>query len=153
MPRTCVSWSGRARGGGSDDTGKADRGGTSLQIDDGQISSETLWNEGGGGGAGGGGISVEFPVPSYQRQIAMPTNLDTGQHGRGVPDIAGDADPMTGYSILFDGAQQTVGGTSAVAPLWAALTALINQSLGRPVGFLQPRLYAASARGGLRDIT
>jgi kumamolisin len=70
-----------------------------------------------------------------------------------VPDVAGDADPQTGYSILVDGAQESVGGTSAVAPLWAGLIALINQSLGQPVGYVQPRLYQASAASGFHDIT
>lgn len=128
-------------------------GGTSLEISGGQITSETVWNDGAGGGAGGGGISVEIPVPSYQSQIELPNNIDTGKPGRGVPDVAGDADPATGYSILVDGARQTIGGTSAVAPLWAGLTALINQSLGKPAGFLQPQLYAAVAQRGLHDIT
>jgi kumamolisin len=128
-------------------------GGTSLQITGSQITSETVWNGGSGGGAGGGGISIEFPVPSYQSAVHMPNNVDTGQPGRGVPDVAGDADPQTGYSILVDGARQTVGGTSAVAPLWAGLTALINESLGKSVGFLQPQVYAASAQGGFHDIT
>ncbi|MGA2924721.1 MAG: S53 family peptidase [Solirubrobacteraceae bacterium] len=128
-------------------------GGTTLQVSNGAIASETVWNDGTAGGAGGGGISIEFPVPSYQAGIQMPTNVDTGQPGRGVPDVAGDADPTTGYSIYVDGAQQTVGGTSAVAPLWAGLTALINQSLGTSVGFLQPQLYAATAQSGFHDIT
>jgi kumamolisin len=79
--------------------------------------------------------------------------VDTGKTGRGVPDVSGDADPATGYTIRVDGAQQTIGGTSAVAPLWAALTALLNQGLGRPAGFLQPQLYAAATQGALRDIT
>ncbi len=128
-------------------------GGTSLQITGDQITSETVWNDGAGGGAGGGGISIEFAVPSYQSPIHMPDNVDTGQPGRGVPDVAGDADPQTGYSILVDGGRQAVGGTSAVAPLWAALTALLNESLGRSVGFLQPQVYAASAPAGFHDIT
>ncbi len=128
-------------------------GGTSLQISNGQITSETVWNDGAGGGAGGGGISIEFAVPSYQAAIQMPDNVDTGRPGRGVPDVAGDADPATGYSIRVDGAQQTAGGTSAVAPLWAGLTALLNQALGRSVGFLQPQVYAAAARDGFHDIT
>jgi kumamolisin len=128
-------------------------GGTRLEISAGKISGETVWNDGAGGGAGGGGVSIEFPVPTYQAGIQPPTNVDTHQPGRGVPDVAGDADPQTGYSILVHGAQQTIGGTSAVAPLWAALTALINQSLGKPAGFLQPQLYAASAQSGFHDIT
>jgi kumamolisin len=83
----------------------------------------------------------------------MPDNVDTREPGRGVPDVAGDADPATGYSIAVDGGQQTVGGTSAVAPLWAGLIALINQSLGRPAGFVQPQLYGGGARAGFRDVT
>ena len=61
--------------------------------------------------------------------------------GRGVPDVAGDADPQTGYQVLVDGQALTVGGTSAVAPLWAGLIALINEQLGKSVGFLNPTLY------------
>jgi kumamolisin len=128
-------------------------GGTSLQIANGRIADESVWNDGAVGGAGGGGISIAFPVPAYQSAIPMPNNVDTGQPGRGVPDIAGDADPQTGYSISVDGAQQTIGGTSAVAPLWAGLTALFNASLGKSVGFMQPRLYSASAKPGFHDIT
>ncbi len=128
-------------------------GGTSLQVANGKITAETVWNDGAAGGAGGGGISIEFPVPSYQSNIAGQKNIETGKPGRGVPDVAGDADPQTGYSILVDGQQQVIGGTSAVAPLWAGLAALMNESLKKPVGFLQPQLYAASSKGGFRDIT
>jgi kumamolisin len=128
-------------------------GGTTLGIQNGQIASETVWNDLPNHGAGGGGISIAFPVPSYQSGVKMPSNVDTGRPGRGVPDVAGDADPATGYSILVDGAQQTIGGTSAVAPLWAGLVVLLGASLGKPVGFLQPRLYAAAAASGFHDIT
>ena len=128
-------------------------GGTTLEIESGKIASETVWNELPNHGAGGGGISIEFAVPSYQSGTKMPTNVDTGKPGRGVPDVAGDADPETGYSIFVDGSQQTIGGTSAVAPLWAGLIVLLNASLGKPVGFLQPQIYAASAASGFHDIT
>ena len=128
-------------------------GGTRLAIQNGQITSETVWNELPSDGAGGGGISVEFAVPSYQSAIKLPTNVDTRKPGRGVPDVAGNADPKTGYSILVDGNQQTIGGTSAVAPLWAGLIVLLNASLGKPVGFLQPQIYAASAATGFHDIS
>ncbi len=128
-------------------------GGTRLNVTNGKISSETVWNDLPTDGAGGGGISVEFGVPSYQSAINLPDNVDTGKPGRGVPDVAGNADPDTGYSILVDGQQQTVGGTSAVAPLWAGLTLLLNASLGKPVGFLQPQIYVASASSGFHDIT
>jgi kumamolisin len=127
-------------------------GGTSLQVQNGQISSETVWNNA-GGGAGGGGVSIEFAVPSYQSAAGVPANVDSGQSGRGVPDVSGDADPGTGYTIRVDGVQETIGGTSAVAPLWAGLTALLNQALGKPVGFLHPQLYAAAAHTAFRDIT
>jgi kumamolisin len=91
-----------------------------------------------GGGATGGGVSAVFPLPTWQADAGVPA-ASTG--GRGVPDVAGDAAPDTGYQILVDGQQQVVGGTSAVAPLWAGLIALLNQQLGRKVGFLNPQLY------------
>ena len=128
-------------------------GGTALQLQNGEITSETVWNDGSGGGATGGGVSIEFPVPSYQTPAGVPTNVDTGRSGRGVPDVSGDADPETGYTIRVDGADQTIGGTSAVAPLWAALTALVNEALGKPAGFLQPLLYASGSESAFHDIT
>ena len=74
--------------------------------------------------------------------------------GRGVPDVSGDADPATGYQIRVDGKSAVFGGTSAVAPLWAALIALINQQRGKPVGFLNTALYAAALKSkALHDIT
>ncbi len=129
-------------------------GGTSLQIQNGRITSETVWNDlTAGHGATGGGVSVEFtPPPSYQSAI-NPKNVDSGGAGRGVPDVSGDADPETGYQVLVDGQPQAIGGTSAVAPLWAGLSALMNESLGRPVGFLQPLLYATATKSGFNDIT
>jgi kumamolisin len=119
-------------------------GGTSLQSSGGAIISETVWNDGAQGGAGGGGYSVQFPLPSWQKSGS----------GRGVPDVSGDADPETGYKVLVDGQSMVIGGTSAVAPLWSGLIALLNQSLGKPVGFLQPTLYGLPASSGaIRDIT
>jgi kumamolisin len=68
--------------------------------------------------------------------------------------VAANADPETGYQILADGEQGVVGGTSAAAPLWAGLIALVNQKLGTPVGFLNPLLYAQLAGAdALNDIT
>jgi kumamolisin len=123
-------------------------GGTSLQASGSQITDETVWHD--AEGATGGGVSIEFALPSYQAQAGVPDNVDTGSPGRGVPDVAGDADPETGYTIRVDGADQVIGGTSAVAPLWAGLVALLNESLGAPLGFAQPRLYSAA---GFHDIT
>jgi kumamolisin len=69
-----------------------------------------------------------------------------------VPDIAGDAAPATGYQILVDGQSAVVGGTSAVAPLWAALVALVNQQTGRNAGFLNPTLYSGG-EANFYDVT
>ena len=124
-------------------------GGTSLQSSGTTISSETVWNS--NGGASGGGISNVFAVPTWQSKITLPVSTNGGKTGRGVPDVAADADPSTGYSVLVDGTTQVIGGTSAAAPLWAGLTALLNQSLGKNVGFLNPQLYALST-DPLRDI-
>jgi len=71
--------------------------------------------------------------------------------GRGVPDVAGDADPATGYIIRVNGKTMTIGGTSAVAPLWAGLIAVANQQNGAAAGFINPALYAAKNKGAFRD--
>jgi kumamolisin len=125
-------------------------GGTSLRLSGGRITGETVWNS--GGGATGGGVSSQFPLPSYQAGAGVPDNVDTHSPGRGVPDVSGNADPATGYRIRADGSDQTVGGTSAVAPLWAALIARLNQSSGAPVGFFQPRLYPLLGSAAFHDI-
>jgi len=127
-------------------------GGTSLRASGATIESETVWNDP-GDGATGGGISRQFAVPSYQANASLPVNVDTQATGRGVPDVSGDADPQTGYVVRVDGAQETVGGTSAVAPLWAGLTALLNEKLGAPLGFAQPLLYPLLGTASFHDIT
>jgi kumamolisin len=128
-------------------------GGTSLQASGVKITRETTWNDGNGGGATGGGVSRRFPLPSYQDQAKVPDNVDSKAPGRGVPDVSGNADPATGYQIRVDGAEQIIGGTSAVAPLWAGLVARLNQELGAPVGFLQPRLYTLLGTSAFHDVT
>jgi kumamolisin len=126
-------------------------GGTTLVSSNGAITSETVWNDGSEGGSTGGGFSTSFSQPSYQSSLA--TNYP-GQTGRGVPDVSGDADPDTGYNILVDGSQEVVGGTSAVAPLWAALVALLNQQLNTRLGFINPTIYALTEpNNGFNDIT
>jgi kumamolisin len=127
-------------------------GGTSLRASGAQISSENVWNTT-DHGTTGGGISRQFAPPAYQSAAKVPNNVDTNAPGRGVPDVSGDADPQTGYRVRADGQDQTVGGTSAVAPLWAALIALLNQSAGAPLGFAQPRLYPLLGSAAFRDIT
>ncbi len=117
-------------------------GGTTLVGSGSSISSEVVWNETANNeGATGGGVSNVFALPSYQSSAGVPAQPQTNFVGRGVPDVSGDADPTTGYQVLVDGQNEVVGGTSAVAPLWAALVALLNQQLGRKVGFLNPTLY------------
>jgi kumamolisin len=130
-------------------------GGTTLRSSGANITSETVWNDGVNGGATGGGISDTIDLPTWQANAHVPLSVNPGGRiGRGVPDVAGDADPETGYQILADGQSGIVGGTSAVAPLWAGLVACINQKLGTPVGFLNPLLYAlASSANALHDIT
>jgi len=124
-------------------------GGTRLEASGDTISSEVVWNEP-DHGATGGGVSRFFAVPGYQESADVPPQADTGQEGRGVPDIAGDADPLTGYKVRVDGEDTVIGGTSAVAPLWAGLLARVNAIRGSAAGFVHPQLYAA---GPLRDIT
>jgi kumamolisin len=130
-------------------------GGTKLVASGTTITSETVWNENPTSSASGGGVSDFFPVPTYQTTSGIPPSANPDDHtGRGVPDIAGDADPATGYQVRVDGQEFVIGGTSAVAPLWAGLIALMNQKLGHPVGFLNPLLYGSLAgKGGVHDIT
>ncbi len=114
---------------------------------------EVAWNElDSGNGGTGGGVSACFPLPDYQAKAKVPAQLQTRAMGRGVPDVSGDADPVSGYIVRVDGKQQVIGGTSAVAPLWAGLFALVNQKLGVPVGFANPKLYTF-AETTFRDIT
>ncbi|MBV9761254.1 MAG: S8/S53 family peptidase [Acidobacteriaceae bacterium] len=118
-------------------------GGTTLTVSGETISSEVVWNETANNeGATGGGVSNVFQLPSYQSSAGVPAQPETGFAGRGVPDVAANADPQTGYEIVVDGQSAVVGGTSACAPLWAGLFALINQSLGKNVGYVNAALYS-----------
>jgi kumamolisin len=126
------------------------------------IASEVVWNElASNEGAGGGGVSDVFPLPSYQANAGVPKSAAAsgsgqGGTGRGVPDVAGNADPVTGYLVVVDGRQQPIGGTSAAAPLWAGLIARLAQATGKKFGLLQPMLYAGASAGaaapGFNDI-
>jgi kumamolisin len=131
-------------------------GGTTLVASGNTITSETTWNElANNEGATGGGISDVFPLPTYQNGAGVPPSANPNQNvGRGVPDVSGDADPTTGYVTLVDGQPDVIGGTSAVAPLWAGLIALVNESVGKPVGFINPLLYqSGSTAGDFNDVT
>ena len=129
-------------------------GGTRLEAANGTITSEVVWSD--NLGATGGGVSDIFDLPSWQVDVGVPTSVNPGSRtGRGVPDVAGNAAPQTGYQILLRGQRIVVGGTSAVAPLWAGLFALINEQLAEPVGYVTPLLYQ-ELRGEanvVRDVT
>lgn len=129
-------------------------GGTKLTASGGAITTEVVWNEG-VSSATGGGISDFFAPPAYQAAAGLPpSSNDKQRKGRGVPDVAGDADPNTGYWVRVDGQEFAIGGTSAVAPLWAGLIALLNQRLGHCVGFVNPLLYGSLATtGAVRDVS
>jgi kumamolisin len=128
-------------------------GGTTLEGSGTTITSEVVWNETAANeGATGGGVSDSFPLPTWQANANVPAPSGSGG-GRGVPDVSGDADPATGYTVRVDGQTLVIGGTSAVAPLWAGLIALANAANGTTAGFINPTIYAASGKSAFRDIT
>jgi kumamolisin len=118
-------------------------GGTSLKVDSatGEYQTESVWNDGLAQGAGGGGVSTVWPIPSWQSDVSTAYSKTY----RNVPDVALNADGNTGYAICFNGEWDIFGGTSCAAPLWAAFTALVNESLTNagkaPLGFANPVLY------------
>jgi kumamolisin len=131
-------------------------GGTTIGNVTASSCDEWVWNDvgidGRAPGATGGGISARFPVPSYQANASVPVRNGTGKAGRGVPDIAGNASEASGYLQVVGGSRpQPIGGTSAVAPLYAGLMARINANNGFPAGFLNPLLYTLPA-SAFRDI-
>jgi kumamolisin len=127
-------------------------GGTELIGSGSTISSEVVWNETAGNeGATGGGVSTVFALPTWQATSNVPAATG-GFVGRGVPDVAGNADPLTGYAVRVDGQDEVIGGTSAVAPLWAALVARLNQQLGHSLGAANAALYGIGEKA-FRDIT
>jgi kumamolisin len=128
-------------------------GGTSLKAGSTAIDSESVWNDGADGGASGGGISSFFATPAWQSSLNAvdASGKSVALAHRGVPDVCGNADPETGYEVRVDGSAAVIGGTSAVAPLWAALIARANQLSGKSAGFINPLLYQNPR--SLRDIT
>jgi kumamolisin len=131
-------------------------GGTHLIASGNTITDEEVWNDLPNNGATGGGVSATFPLPTWQADANVPPSVNPGKFvGRGVPDVAGDADPFTGYQMEVDGSNIVVGGTSAVAPLWAGLIACFNSMLTNSVGYVNPTLYeqVAAEAGMFHDIT
>lgn len=128
-------------------------GGTKLVGSGSSIASEVVWNElAANEGATGGGVSNVFPLPSWQANANVPKPT-ASSGGRGVPDVSGNADPSTGYIVRVDGSNLVIGGTSAVAPLWAGLIAVANAQNKKSAGFLQPAIYAAKGKAAFNDIT
>jgi subtilase family serine protease len=130
-------------------------GGTTISNVNGLNFTQDVWND---NGVTGGGISDIFvppayPLPIWQNWASIPGSVNDGHKGRGIPDIAGNADQQSGYTLFQNGQNiGAVGGTSAVAPLYAGLTALMNAGLGEPVGYLNPNLYAVPYSYVYRDI-
>ena len=122
-------------------------GGTTLTGSGTTISKEVVWN------GSGGGVSVQFALPTWQAKLKATTakGVATTLAKRGVPDVAGNADPNSGYNVSVDGTAEVVGGTSAVAPLWAALTAVQCAISNKRLGLVNPTLYANPTH--MRDIT
>jgi kumamolisin len=120
-----------------------------------QVAHETVWNSVylTIHGASGGGVSRVLPVPPWQRSAHVPLN-PLGRPGRGVPDVAAVADPRFGCELLIAGRPYSSSGTSAVAPLWAALIARCSAALGRRCGHINPLLYkgASQSTNGLRPV-
>ena len=132
-------------------------GGTSLT---GAGPAETAWND--VYGSGGGGVSSDFARPAWQNGpgVAAPAALAQCQaigrtSCREVPDVSASSDPAHGYPVYFSGSWEIVGGTSAASPLWAAMSAVVDQGLGGPPGLVNPTLYGAGtcASSPFHDVT
>ncbi|MBA3825392.1 MAG: S53 family peptidase, partial [Ktedonobacterales bacterium] len=117
----------------SDDPWVTSVGGTMVETDGTQFR-EVSWP------ASGGGFSAFNAMPAYQQGVTatLPAPF-SGK--RGVPDVAGNAYSKTQLIFNIAGKWQPVGGTSASAPLWAALIAIANQMAGCNLGFINPALY------------
>jgi len=126
-------------------------GGTTISNVSGTTFTEDTWND---NGATGGGISDVFAKPYFQNWAGIPVSANPGGHvGRGIPDVAGNADPDSGYELVLYGSPVgPIGGTSAVAPLYAGLTVVLNATLGEPIGYLNDNLYAFAASNVYRNI-
>ncbi len=124
-------------------------GGTTL-LHTNNSYSERAWSD------SGGGISAFFTEPDFQR--GMPTSIQSLLRGhRGLPDVSGDANPLTTMIDYINGRWTQIGGTSASTPFWAGIIAIANQMAGHPLGFINPGIYKLAAsqsfQRDFRDIT
>jgi len=134
-----------------------DVGGTTLSTDSkGGWLAEQAWFDPPLSQGTGGGVSSLFERPDWQQDLTVTS----GAGQRLTPDIAAVADPFTGVKIVFN--QQVIvgGGTSLSAPVWAGMTALMNQFVlgrgGHLIGDLNPLLYRVAEGAPLpafRDVT
>ena len=125
-------------------------GGTRLSVrSDGSYYQEIAWSDPLVTGGTGGGLSRFYPQPDWQKGPNASGNQYNPNHRRMTPDVSADADPTTGLAIYMNGAAAEGGGTSQAAPIWAGLTALLDQYLKKkglkPAGFLNPALYDIAA--------
>jgi kumamolisin len=145
-------------------------GGTALCRSGDRLGREIVWNKSLHGTrlASGGGVSGWFPAPPYQGRAHTPRYDKSSPHktwlshemaareghrGRGVPDVAANADFDTAYEIVVGGVDYHGFGTSAAAPLWAALIARLNEGLGHPLGWVNRDLYHPAVAPTLRPVT
>ena len=148
------------------DPGVTGCGGTFIANVSGSTFTEGTWND---VGATGGGVSDVIGLPAWQDGAGIPVSANDGKTvGRGVPDVSGNASPFSGYTLTLygklttsliitsgtgkGGTVGTIGGTSAVAPLYAGLLAMIEAQIGEPLGFLNPVFYALANSGVFKDI-
>jgi hypothetical protein len=124
-------------------------GGVTIENVSGSSFSEVTW------AGSGGGISNAFALPAWQSWVNVPASVNPKGHiGRGVPDVSGNADPSSGYMLILNGSQTGPwGGTSAVAPFYAGLLAVLNADLDQPVGYLNPSIYAFNGTNAFLDVT
>jgi len=133
-------------------------GGTTLSTDEqGGWMGERAWVDSPLSQGTSGGVSALFARPAWQNGLSVERDI---RHRRLAPDVAAVADPFTGVRIVFNRQDAVGAGTSQAAPIWAALTVLMNQYLlahgGHPLGNINPLLYRVAEganRPAFRDIS
>ncbi len=129
-------------------------GGTTIGNVNGTSYDEYVWNDtffGSATGATGGGVSDFFEIPKYQLGASVPISLKDSHVGRALPDVSANASPNSGYPLTVGGSSSVGDGTSASAPLWAGLIAVLNAAIGASVGFVNPAIYTLGS-AAFRDI-